>query len=122
MFLRFTVAWLIAWPCAAGAQFVPPPPAGDRIPGILERADRVTAPATGASVADVRHRIGQDRKSGALSKGAARGLRREADQVDTLRDRYAADGLSYSERREIDMRVQALDSLRSAQRGPGAKR
>jgi RNA polymerase-binding transcription factor DksA len=60
--------------------------------------------------------IRKARKSGALDRKEARQLRREADRAQALADRSGRDGLSYSERRELDMQGLALQSLAQGQR------
>lgn len=70
---------------------------------------------------EARKRISNGRDTGQLSKREARALRREAGQISALAERYARDGLSDSERRELDMRTQVLRDLTAAQRLRTAK-
>lgn len=104
-------------PTLAHAQFVPRAPSpSDRMPGISDM-DRQHGPSTvGHDLRETRERISNGRDSGQLSKREARALRREAAQISTLADRYARDGLSDSERRELEMRAQVLRDLTAAQR------
>ncbi|WP_260583208.1 hypothetical protein [Sphingopyxis sp. PET50] len=71
-------------------------------------------PSIGSDLLDLRDRIDARRETGDLSKREARALRREARQIEALTERYGRDGLSDSERREIDMRTQALRGLAGA--------
>ncbi|MBN8844083.1 MAG: hypothetical protein J0H88_12640 [Sphingomonadales bacterium] len=72
-------------------------------------------PSIGRELLKSREQIQRAREDGNLTKQEARSLRREARQIDALAERYSADGLSDSERRELDMRVRALQSLTTAQ-------
>ncbi len=117
MRVLLSIAVLIAPLGTANAQFVPrSPPSGDRMPGIVDRGTTPAQPTIGRELLKSRNQIRQGQKDGDLSKREARALRREARQIDALADRYSADGLSDSERRELDMRVRALQSLTAAQR------
>jgi hypothetical protein len=55
-------------------------------------------------------RIDQGIRSGALNRNEARGLRRESRQLAALEGRYRRDGLSASERRDLDRRFDALSA------------
>jgi hypothetical protein len=106
-------ALLLMAPTVVLAQTAPPPPTPPQGP-VDVRIDSTP----GRYENDVaRDRIRDGRRGGTLTKSQARGLRREADMNDVLAERYARDGLSYSERRELDMRGRALQSLTEAQRG-----
>lgn len=48
------------------------------------------------------------RNAGQLTRREARQLRREAGVIDSLTQRYARDGLSAAERRELDLRAGVL--------------
>jgi hypothetical protein len=55
-------------------------------------------------------RIDQGIRSGALNRNEARRLRQESRQLATLEGRYRRDGLSASERRDLDRRFDALSA------------
>ena len=59
----------------------------------------------------VQDRIEDARDAGRLTRAEARGYRREARMIETLRDRYSRDGLSDAEDRELRTRISALESL-----------
>jgi hypothetical protein len=111
---------LLLLPVAAQAQFMPrTPPPGDRMPGISDMGTLSAEPSIGRDLRRARDLISQGREDGDLSKREARALRREARQIDTLAERYGRDGLSESEQRELDMRVQVLRAQTIAQRSSG---
>jgi hypothetical protein len=102
---------LIALPFSAQAQFIeqgPPPPAPD--PGISSTHADPADHTYGTDLHDTREAIERRRESGELSKAEARRMRRETAYVDGLAERYARDGLSEDERRELDMRASVLRS------------
>lgn len=108
---------LLALPSAAGAQFVAgPAPAPMPMPGISDRGTLTPLPSLGDQLGEARARIKAGRSRGELTKREARALRRDAAMIETLADRYGADGLSDSERRELDMRTGVLRTLVAAQR------
>lgn len=99
-------------PATAWAQIVgPPAPQPDRVTGISGIGPYLT------EMHETRSHIDDARDAGQLSKRQARALRKEARQTDALARRYASDGVSPSEARELDMRARALDSLAGAARG-----
>ena len=111
------VAAMLLAPAAAQAQFMPrTPPASDRIPGISDMGTGPGGSTLGHDLRETRERIARGRDDGALSKSEARALRREARQIASLAELYSRDGLSDSEKRELDMRTQALKDLTAAQR------
>jgi hypothetical protein len=69
---------------------------------------RLPSPSPRQETNDLRRRIERAQDSGALSHREARQLRREARQIDRLARRYARDGLSQSERAEIETRARVL--------------
>lgn len=94
----------------------------DDVPRVdrIGRADsRLPGPGIGRDLRDVRGRIDDARESGRISRGEARGYRREARAIGALASRYGADGLSPWEERELEFRAQAL---RSAVARPTARR
>lgn len=111
---------LLILPVTSQAQFMPrTPPPGDRMPGISDTGTMSSEPSMGRDLRRARDFIDQGREDGGLSKKEARALRREARQIDTLAERYGRDGLSGSEQRELDMRVQVLRAQTIAQRSSG---
>ncbi|RKF21846.1 hypothetical protein D6851_07465 [Altericroceibacterium spongiae] len=68
------------------------------------------------STNDARDEIEKGRDTGTLSKEQARVLKKQATRIDNVRDRYAVDGLSDSERRDLDFQSRALESITKAQR------
>lgn len=107
------VLLLLSLPGVASAQIAPPgrdassPPTPVTIkPGPGGSYDRQVA----------RDEIKDGRRSGTLTKSQARQLRREADRGDALASRYGRDGLSDSERRDLDMQGQALRSIIQGER------
>lgn len=116
MRLSIVLAILLG-PAAAQAQFVPrTPPPGERMPGIVDRGASTGTSTMAHDLRETRKRISNGRDTGQLSKREARALRREAGQISALAERYARDGLSDSERRELDMRAQVLRDLTAAKR------
>ncbi|MEP9357290.1 hypothetical protein [Sphingomonas sp. KR3-1] len=63
-----------------------------------------------AETAKIRDDIRAGRDSGQLSRREAKQLKREAWQIDTLEERYAAGGLSPAEEAELFARREALRS------------
>jgi hypothetical protein len=111
----------LAFSASAAAQFMPRTlPPNDRMPGISDRGTLPGGePALGRELRKTRDLIGEGRRNGELSTKEAKALRREAKQIDTLADRYGRDGLSDSERRELDTRVRLLraDTIAGRSRG-----
>ncbi len=62
-------------------------------------------PGTDRDVRDIRRRVDRARDSGTLSRREARRLNREARRIDRLAERYGRDGLSPSERAELEARA-----------------
>jgi hypothetical protein len=85
--------------------------------------DGPSNPSPGRDLRDVRQRIDQGRDAGQLSRREARQLRRQADVIGAAGGRFAQDGLSASERRELAIRTQVLrDQVTATRSGvePGA--
>lgn len=103
----------------ASAQIVGRPDYGTvRPPDPFVRDARLPSPPIGRDLHGLRERIGRGRDSGSLSRREARRLDREARVVSRLARRYARDGLSDSERAELDRRSQLLrSSIARAQTG-----
>jgi uncharacterized membrane protein len=100
-------------PAAASAQIYGPPAPTNRLPGISMSASQSTV---GRDTRKIRHDVREAREDGTLTKREARSLRREANQIDTLAERYGADGLSDSEARELDTRARVLRDVTNTQR------
>ncbi|ALC11664.1 hypothetical protein LH20_06830 [Sphingopyxis sp. 113P3] len=117
MRLILVSALFLALPAAAAAQFVAGPgPLPQPMPGITDQGTLPTLPPIDHEIGEARHRIKAGRARGELTKREARALRRDAAMIERLADRYGADGLSDSERRELDMRSEVLRTLAAAQR------
>jgi hypothetical protein len=87
---------------------------------------RLPGPGIGREIRDIEGRIDDARDSGTLSRGEARRLEREAHSIGRLARIYGRDGLSPSERAELENRANYLrDSvgrLRSGTAGKGGGR
>lgn len=110
---------LVLIPAAASAQVYGPPAPTSHLPGISMSASQSTV---GRETRKIRHDVHEAREDGTLTKREARSLRREANQIDTLSDRYGADGLSDSEARELDTRARVLRDVTNTQRINGTGR
>jgi hypothetical protein len=75
-----------------------------------------SSPSIGSGLGNVFSNIDEGRRAGQLSHRQARQLRLEADEISTLEQRYAIDGLSDSEAAELNNRIAALNSLVNADR------
>ena len=79
---------------------------------------RLPGPGIGKDLRDVDERIGRARESGLLSRREARRLGREARAIGRLARTYGRDGLSGSERAELEARTNYLrDSVGKPRRG-----
>jgi hypothetical protein len=67
---------------------------------------------------DIRSSVSDRRRSGDLSKSEARALKKQQRVLQALGERYAEDGLSASEERELAMLSQALLDLSRAPAQP----
>ena len=74
---------------------------------------RLPGPGIGRDVRDIRRRIERARENGVLSGREARRLNREANRIERLAERYGRDGLSPSERAELEARALYLRGLAS---------
>ncbi|HLL29958.1 MAG TPA: hypothetical protein VK403_03075 [Allosphingosinicella sp.] len=77
---------------------------------------RLPGPGIGKELRDINGRIDRARDNGALSRSEARRLEREARAIGRLARRYGRDGLSPSERAELENRA---NYLRGAVGRPG---
>ena len=106
--------FLVSMPAAA--QIAGPPPISSG-PG----SGWSRSPSIYRQVEKIEDGVRDGRTSGQLSRREARGLRREGRRLQAMERRYAADGLSDSEVRALDMRTEMLRSLVNAKRGQGSK-
>jgi hypothetical protein len=93
-------------------------PAGARIAGKHPRPEvpvanpfpehRPAGPSVGSDVRDIRKRVERARDNGVISRREARQLKREARLIGGLERRYGRDGLSQSERKELEARASYL--------------
>lgn len=103
---------------AASAESIYGPAPSARTPGIVASG----TPGTARETAAIRRDIRRGRASGTVSRREARGLRRETNQIDTLAERYGADGLSDAEARELNTRTRVQHDLVNARRTRGTGR
>ena len=90
----------------AAAQIVGPrPPSDYRAPNPFIGDSSLPGPGVRRDVRDIRKRVDRAEESGRISKREARQLDREARLIGRLERRYASDGLSASERRELEARA-----------------
>jgi hypothetical protein len=66
----------------------------------------------------VRSDISTGRRNGALSHEDGKNLRLQVRHIDALESRYAQDGLSEPELRELRSRLEAVESLTYAKSSP----
>ena len=92
------------------------PPGSVRLPGVVEvRADPASR-VVARDLRETRETIERRRENGELSRREARTLRREVRLVAHLAARYARDGMSEGERRELELRSDVLRSRSAAPR------
>jgi hypothetical protein len=102
---------LLALSAPAGAQFVPRhtyPPVATVDPFLPD--SRLPGPAVWQEVDFLHDRIDRARDAGLLSRREARRLSRQADGIAGRAFVYGRDGLSSSERVELESRARAVDS------------
>ncbi|MDE8650410.1 hypothetical protein [Novosphingobium album (ex Liu et al. 2023)] len=115
--LALTGIALTVFAVPASAQIAPrAPPGSESSPDIFDVGPHDAAIPLDRKLDDARDSIHRGRKNGELSKAEARALRKDARLTGTLADRYGQDGTSDAERRELDTRVQVLQSMTNAQR------
>ncbi len=126
------VLFALALPTAAQAQFMPQQDAGagyraqsmsggsgnSRVNGRRPQdgyttpeihTPRTTGPVSaGSELGRARRDIERMRDRGELSRREAKALRKEADRIGEMADRYRRDGYSESELRELDLRTTEL--------------
>ena len=92
-------------------------------PRPLEGDSRLPAPHPRREAANISKRIDRAHDNGLLSRREARRFDREARQIDRLARRYGRDGLSPSERAELEARANYLrDAISARQRANGRPR
>ena len=106
-FASMLIAIAVAAP--AGAQIVGKPPREYLPPPNPFIGDsRLPGPGVGRDLRNIRSDVERGRKSGAISRREARQLKREARHIGHLADLYVQDGLSASERMELEARASYL--------------
>ncbi|HIV77115.1 hypothetical protein [Sphingomonas yabuuchiae] len=103
---------MTALPAAAPAQFVGAGPPADIIAAPSQ-------PSVAADRRDIRRSIREARRSGDISRAEARSFGRENAAIGELGQRFAQDGLSVSEERELQVRTEALRGMVNARRVRG---
>ena len=104
MRFAFAACLLLASPAAAqiaGRHDYEPVPIANPFLG----DSSLPGPGIGREMRDVRGKIHDARESGLISGREARQLRREARAIERLAHAYGRDGLSQSERRELETRT-----------------
>jgi hypothetical protein len=116
-------ALLAAASAPAAAQIVGPrPPSDYQAPNPFIGDSRLPGPGVQRDVRDIRQRIDRAGDSGAISRREAKQLDREARLIRRLERRYASDGLSASERSELEARALYLRSALNRPRPAAADR
>lgn len=93
----------------ATAQFAQPHTYGPvSTPNPFIGDSRQRGPSLGRELHAIRERIHEEREAGILSRHEARELRREANAIAELADRYDGQGMSQSARDELEARTQYL--------------
>lgn len=116
---------LLSLPLAAPltAQIVGRPPTEYKPrPNPFPGDSRLPGPGAGREARDIGAKVERGREEGAISRREARQLRREARRIASLSRLYRRDGLSDSERAELETRTHLLRSALSRPRAPAAKR
>ena len=107
MRFAFAVFLLLATPASAQIagrhDYEPVPAANPFLPD-----SSLPGPGIGREMRDVRGKIRDARESGAISGREARQLRRETRAIERAAYTYGRDGLSQSERRELETRTLTL--------------
>ena len=100
---------LLLPPPGAQAPVAPRPPSEPaQAPGMISVRVVPGDPLVEHDLREAREQIERRRDNGELTRREARRLRREARLIATLSQRYASDGLSDAERRELQMRTSEL--------------
>lgn len=112
--------FLLTASVAVGAQIAP---SGDtRLPTIATVTVDPRPRAVAHDLDQARDSVRQGVKNGELSKREAKSLKRSANRVDAISERYARDGLTDSEQRDLGMMARATQSIANAQRTQGSSR
>ena len=93
-----------------------PAPGTTRLPGMIQFRHTEADPFVERELREAREDIERRRDNGELTRREARRLRREARLVARLAYRYGHDGLSGSERRELELRATELSARSAAPR------
>ena len=111
MRVRLAVALLVVLtgpvPLLAGIAGKPPAHPVPRVDPFTGDS-RLPGPAISRDLRDIDNRLERRRDAGALTKSEVRRLRREQRVIRSLARRYRRDGLSESERSELDARARYL--------------
>lgn len=100
----------------ASAQFYPAPGPGPRRSPPMIATNVSGTPSVGLQMSKIYSDIDEGRRAGQLSRHEAKQLRLQAEEINTLEERYAAGGLSDSEAAELNNRIDALLSAINADR------
>jgi hypothetical protein len=92
----------------AGARIAGNHPPRDVAPSNPFPEPQRLGPGLGRDVRDIRQRVEDAHDNGVISKREARQLKREARLIGRLERRYGRDGLSMSERKELEARARYL--------------
>ena len=114
MMTVLAAGFLVSMPAAA--QIAGPPPISSG-PG----SGWSRSPSIYRQVEKIENGVRDGRRSEQLTRGEARGLRREGRRIQAMARRYGADGLSDSEVHALEIRTEMLRSLVNAKRGQGSK-
>jgi len=108
--MRLAFACLfLALPAAASAQIAGPHDYGPVAPANPFLGDSsLPGPGIYGDLRQARKNIDRARNSGFISRREARQMRREARSIERLANVYSRDGLSDSEKRELETRALAL--------------
>ena len=100
---------VLAIPAAAHADLVPRPGTSVRLPVTVHGYADPGRQAVHEDLDDARDAIDRRRRNGEITRREARRLRREVAIVEHLSDRYARDGLTAAELRELEHRANTLE-------------
>ncbi|MFL6843393.1 MAG: hypothetical protein ACJ8ER_00750 [Allosphingosinicella sp.] len=102
-FLAFALAAPAAAQIVGHHRYDPVPPSNP----FLEDS-RLPGPGVGRDLRDIHRKVERARGSGLVSRSEARQLKREERAIGRLAERYGRDGLSPSERAELEIRARIL--------------
>ena len=125
--LPFALLIVFAVAVPAGAQIVGKPPREYLPPPKPFVSDsHLPGPGVGRDLRKIRGQVERGRRSGTIARPEARRLKREARHIGALAHLYRRDGLSASERMELEARASLLKAAVNRPRpqtpAPGGKR